>query len=390
VTTLFTEKEACCGCTSCMSVCPHRAIFMEEDCEGFLYPAIDSTKCTGCNLCKTVCTFQGSQNKEDESKEPKAYAVKHTSEEVRIQSTSGGVFTALSDELLSRGGIVYGACFDRNLTVRHQRAKDAKTRNAFRGSKYVQSDMRNILGAVADDLKEGLEVLFTGTPCQVAAVKTYMVHGSVDIKKLVLCDFICHGTPSPRLFSEYIKLCEKKRKKKVVDHIFRSKIYGWHNHTEINVFDDGEADCCSYYSQLFKSMYGSLMILRPSCHTCKYADIHRPSDITIADFWGIDKSMPAFNDDKGVSLVLLNNEKGTHLFERVKGKIIWMESTLQACAQPNLYKPSLKSEKREKFWEDYQEGGFELSIKRHFGYGILGDVKRVISKGLYKVNILKP
>lgn len=299
----------------------------------------------------------------------------------------GGMFTVISDQILSENGIIYGVAFDEEMVVCHQKATDKTKVNSFRGSKYVQSDMGQTLKDIEIELRKGQKVLFTGTPCQVVAVREYLDKRKVRRDNLVLCDIICHGTPSPLIFLEYLRLCEKKKGKKIINHIFRSKISGWHNHIEINVFDDGEVDSKSYYSQLYKNMFYSHLILRPSCHNCKYTNLNRPSDITIADFWNIEKSISEFDDDNGVSLVLLNTKKGSDIFEAVKEKTINLKSNIQSCMQPNLEEPSKPSLQREMFWIDYRDNGFEFTLHKYFGYGLKGDVKRLISSTLKKLKL---
>jgi len=384
---LFTNKKDCCGCTACESICPHQAIRMKPDEEGFLYPTIQENLCIECGLCKRVCAFQNGYFTAINFDEPIVYATKHISKDVSDASSSGGMFTAISDEILSNRGVVYGVGFDEKMIACHQRSIDKERRNLLRGSKYVQSEMRQILKEIEIDLKDNITVLFTGTPCQVAATKEYLHRKNVEMDSLVFCDIICHGTPSPLMFFEYLKLCEKKNKKKISNHICRSKINGWHNHTEVNIFKDGQIDYKSYYSQLFKNMFHSHIILRPSCHNCKYTNLSRPSDITIADFWDIDKSIPDFDDDNGVSLVLVNTEKGKCLFKAIEKNIIKRKSNIQDCIQPNLEQPTKPSLKREEFWNEYQKNGFEFVIKKHFGYGLKADTKRFILNTLKKIKL---
>ena len=245
--------------------------------------------------------------------------------------------------------------------------------------------MGSALLDIETDLREGRKVLFTGTPCQTAAVKEYIAKRNMEAKNLVLCDIICHGTPSPLMFSEYLRLCEKKKGKRIVNHVFRSKINGWHSHTEVNIYDNNQIDFNSYYSQLFKCMFQSHMVLRPSCHNCKYTNLNRPSDITIADFWGIDKTMPEFDDNKGISLVLLNTKKGSDVFETIKDKIIYRRSNISDCMQPNMKEPTKPSPQREVFWGDYYQKGFEFVMKKYYKYGLWSEMKKFIYNTLTKI-----
>lgn len=387
--TLFKQKHDCCGCTACMSICPEQAITMEADEEGFLYPQINPELCVECEACKKLCAFQNGYTTHDNFDEPGVYAVKHEAEEVRFSSTSGGMFTAFSDEILSCGGVIYGVGFDDKLVVCHQRAVDKDQRDNFRGSKYVQSELRQSFFGVKSDLRSGRKVLFTGTPCQVAGLRKYLNQSGVNTANLILCDIVCHGTPSPLIFAEYLRICESKSNKKIVNHICRSKVEGWHAHTEMNIFIDRQEDYKSFLSQLYKNIFYSYLALRPSCHSCKYTSLRRPSDITIADFWDVDKTIPEFDDNKGVSLVLINTAKGQELFNKVKDRIVFKQSNTDACLQPNLKEPTKPSPKRDEFWQDYQASGFDYVIKKYFGYGAKGDIKRLILKIIRKIGLLQ-
>jgi len=385
---LLDKKQDCCGCTACKTICPKQAITMQPDEEGFLYPQIHQELCAECGLCKKVCAFQNGYDTVCNLELPEVYAVKHKSDDVRYVSSSGGMFTVLSDEILFNGGVVYGVDFDENMVACHQRAESKTQRNKFRGSKYVQSDVRQAFKDVNVDLKTGKQVLFTGTPCQVAGLKEYLIQIGTDINNLLLCDNVCHGTPSPLIFSDYLRFCETKREKKIVNYFCRSKINGWHSHTEKTVYANGQEDYKSILSQLYKEIFHSHIALRPSCHNCKYTNLKRPSDITIADFWGIEKTMPEFDDNKGISLVLLNTAKGQEIFEKVKDGIVFTQSNMADCLQPNLKEPTKPSSKREMFWLDYQENGFEYVVKKYGGYGAKGSIKRVIIKLLRKSGLV--
>ncbi|MEL1134484.1 Coenzyme F420 hydrogenase/dehydrogenase, beta subunit C-terminal domain [Desulfitobacterium sp. THU1] len=386
--TIFVKREDCCGCTACFSVCPKLAITMKPDQEGFLYPHIDYGLCVECGLCQKVCAFQNGYETLDNFSEPEVYAIKHKTEEIRAVSTSGGMFTALTDEILAWGGVVYGVGYDDNMVVYHQRAEDADQRNTLRGSKYVQSEMRQTFSALKKDLRAGRRVLFTGTPCQVAGLRDYLYQSGADISNLILCDIVCHGTPSPLIFAEYLKVCEAKRGKKIVNHFCRSKVEGWHAHVEMNVFSDGQEDYKSFLSQLYKKIFQSHIAYRPACHNCKYTNLRRPSDITIADFWGVDQTLPEVDDNKGVSLVLINSGKGKKIFEKICSRVLYIRSNAAACLQPNLEKPTQPSPKRDEFWQNYKTYGFAYVIKKYFGYGVKGDIRRLISKILRNTGLL--
>lgn len=382
---LYERKENCCGCTACMSICPEQAIAMNADEEGFLYPVINENLCIKCDLCKQICPFHDNYRVNGNYDHPQVYAAKHRNNEVRMNSSSGGVFTAISDYILGVDGIIYGAAFDKNFIVRHQKAETAEERNKFRGSKYVQSNLTGVFGEIKNELKKGRTVLFTGTPCQNAGLRSYL---GESYDNLFLCDLVCHGTPSPLIFESYIKYCEKKNKSSIKQYYFRFKGNGWHSHTEKAVYANGKEDSTSLLSQSYKVLFYSHVALRPACHNCKFCNFSRPSDITIGDFWGIEKSMPGFDDNIGISLVLINSPKGNYLFHNISKDVYYRESNTRDCLQHNLHAPSPVSPKRDKFWQDYKKRGFEYVLKKYAGHGFVGHLKKLIVKIMKKIGLL--
>lgn len=383
---VFDKKEDCCGCTACKHICPKRAIEMKPDEEGFLYPEINQEICTECGLCRKVCAFQNGYDTSHNFSMPYVYAVKHSDEKVRMTSTSGGAFSAIADYILDNIGMVCGVAFDEKLNVVHQIASTKEVKDKFKGSKYVQSNLGNIYVEIKDLLEKQKLVLFTGTPCQNAGLKSFLT--GVRKEKLFLCDIVCHGTPSPLMWREHIAHLENKEKSKIVQYYCRSKVKGWHGHNEMVVYENGKKDYKSNLSQKHKVLFYSHSILRPSCYHCKYTNLKRPSDITIADFWGIEKCMPDFDDNKGVSLVLINSSKGQRLFEDIKENLIYRESNTKDCLQPHLQYPAKPSAKREQFWEDYRLNGYKYIVKKYAGYNFKNRAKGSIKILLSKMGIL--
>jgi coenzyme F420-reducing hydrogenase beta subunit len=382
---IYERKEECCGCTACKSICPKQAITMIADEEGFLYPSINQELCIECNLCKQVCPFSDNYRTSGNYDQPLVYAAKHKDDNVRMNSSSGGMFTAISDYILDIDGVVYGAAFDEKFVVRHQKAETAEERNKFRGSKYVQSNLIGVFEDIKKELKKERTVLFTGTPCQNAGLGSYL---NKNYDNLYLCDIVCHGTPSPLIFKNYIKYCERKNNNSIKEYYWRFKGNGWHSHTEKAVYADGKEDSTSLLSQSYKELFYSHVTLRPACHNCKFCNFSRPSDITIGDFWGIEKSMPDFDDNTGVSLVLTNSTKGQELFERISKNLYYRESNTTDCLQHNLHTPSQPSPRRDKFWQDYKNKGFEYVLKKYTGYGFVGQSKKAAAKVLNKLGLL--
>ena len=382
---LYERKEECCGCTACMSICPKKAITMIPDEEGFLYPSINHELCIECDLCKQVCPFSDTYKTSGNYDQPLVYAAKHKDDNVRMNSSSGGMFTAISDYILDIDGVIFGAAFDENFVVRHQRAETVEERNKFRGSKYVQSNLVGVFKDIKNELNKGRTVLFTGTPCQNAGLRSYL---NKNYDNLYLCDIVCHGTPSPLIFENYKSFMQKKYKSRIKEFSFRDKLLGWRSQAVGIQFINQKAYTKEASEDIFYRLFLTNMILRESCYNCKFCNFSRPSDITIADFWGIEKSMPDFDDNTGVSLVLTNSTKGQELFERISKNLYYRESNTMDCLQHNLDTPSQPSPRRDKFWQDYKNKGFEYVLKKYAGYGFVGQSKKAAAKVLNKLGLL--
>ena len=315
---VFTSKENCCGCSACQQICPKNAITMKPDQEGFLYPDINQDLCIACKLCRNVCPLLKVSNAK-KTTFPKVYAAKHKSNDVRMTCTSGGAFTALSDYILKQNGLVYGVDFDENFKVCHKKAETARERDRFKISKYVQSNLRNTFADIKYNLIKGKLVLFTGTPCQSAGLRSF-IGNQPYAENLYVCDLICYGIPSPLIWQEYLRYLEDKFGDKIDSVQFRSKTFEWNrNNSGKNFMFTTKNNPEQHIDNDFYSLFFSAQtIMRPSCYQCKFTNIKRPSDITIADYWGIEKYMPEFADSKGVSLLLINSPKGNLLFEQAK------------------------------------------------------------------------
>jgi coenzyme F420-reducing hydrogenase beta subunit len=381
----ISDSASCCGCTACASICPHDAISMKPDVMGFLYPLVDESKCIGCGLCEKVCAFNEKYDTSLNLPQPDAYAARHKDMKEVETSRSGAAFIAISDYILDLGGIVYGVGYEDHFRVVHKRAVTKEERDEFKGSKYVQSDLTGVFRQVRTDLKNGLTVLFSGTPCQTAGLNAFI--GKKLRENLILLDIVCHGVPGPYMWRDYLHYLEKKEGKKITYVNFRDKqLYGWKAHRESFKFN-GEIDKITYKYAFYKHI-----MFRYSCGECKYTNLKRPSDITIADFWGWEKTDPNINsDDKGVSLVFCNTEKGRKLFEAIKGNINIIPTELENCMQHNLQRPSEIHPRRINFEKDYERKGFEYVMKKYDDFGwkykikrILGKIKRVVKRIICK------
>lgn len=373
----------CCGCTACASICAHDAIAMVPDALGFLYPKVDKGKCVECGLCEKVCAFNNHYDTSLNLNKPSAYAARHKDMNEVETSRSGAAFIAISDYILEQGGVVYGAGYTDHFRVTHKRATTKKERDEFKGSKYVQSDMTGVFRQVKKDLLDGLIVLFSGTPCQTSGLNSYV--GKRLREKLFLVDIVCHGVPGPYMWRDYIAYLEKKQGAPIVWVNFRDKQkYGWADHQETFKFKNGGG------KMSFTDLFYKHVMFRKSCGKCHFTNTVRPSDITIADFWGWEKIDPNFNaDDKGCSLVLVNTEKGRQLFNAVKDRMNIIPAELDCCLQPNMLHPSKMHPKRDKFEAEYIKKGFEYvylkyckKTSREYIQEQLGKIKRLVKKVL--------
>lgn len=354
----ITNSSDCCGCTACASVCAHNAITMKPDALGFLYPEVDKQKCVNCSLCEQVCSFNEDYDKKLNLDKPIAYAVRHKNMCEIETSRSGGAFIAFSDWILEKGGVVYGVGYTGHFKAIHKRATTKEERDEFKGSKYVQSDMNTVFKQVKEDLKKGLEVLFSGTPCQTSGLISFL--GDRYRTKLYVIDIVCHGVSSPYIWNDYLIYLENKERKKLTSVNFRDKKeFGWKAHRESFVFNNS-------YKYTYKNRYYNHIMFRHSCSICYFSNIIRPSDVTIADFWGWEKVDPNFNaDNKGCSLVLCNTEKALEWFGNICEMVNYIPAKLEDCMQPNLIRPTVVNDNRMQFEKLYQTKGF-LYTMRYF------------------------
>ena len=374
----------CCGCSACASVCAHRAITMQPDALGFLYPVVDAGKCTRCGLCERVCAFHPGYDKSLNLPRPLAFGARHRDMREVATSRSGAAFIAMSDYVLDRGGVVYGAGYTDHFRVMHKRAVTKEQRDEFKGSKYVQSDPADTFRRVKDDLKDGLTVLFSGTPCQTAGLCSYV--GDKLRANLILVDIVCHGVPSPYIWRDYLRYLEREERAGIVHVDFREKTRcGWQAHKEAFKYKgkENDIDIRDSYTHLF---YKHIMF-RHSCGECKYTNLQRPSDVTLADFWGWQKSHATINaDDRGLSLVLCNTAKGVALFDAVKEQMHVFPVETDHCMQPNLRCPSDIHPQRMQFEQDYAHKGFRYILHRYGNKGWRYRIEKYTAKVKRAIN----
>ena len=278
----------------------------------------------------------------------KVYGIKHKNEDIRAASRSGGIFTAVSDVVLKNGGVVYGCALTEDFYAVHKKAVNPEQRDAFRGSKYIQSSVGNVYRQIENDLKDGNAVLFSGTPCQIHGLINFLKLRKADTEKLVTMDILCHGVPSPTVWIDYLNANFDKEKIEKVD--FRDKTnFGWRAHHETITADGKELS-----SRKFTELFYSHLILRDSCFDCQYKNTDRIADITIGDFWRIENNDKEYDDDKGISLVMLNTPKGEKYFDACKDELIVRTYPIATCIQPAMSENYKRPAKKDAFLAEYK------------------------------------
>ncbi len=381
-------KKDCCGCSACEQICGVNAIRMEADEQGFSYPVFDFDKCVHCGLCTKVCPME--KNYVKEQADPYIYAFSNKKKDVLEKSSSGGMFTVLSDWILEKNGTVYGAAFDRDFNVRHCKAETAGETSSFRTSKYVQSDFSDVYQSAAADLKDGRYVLVTGTPCQIAAITEWLSIRRVPTEKFYTLDVICHGVPSPKIWQEYLEIIRRKyigNDNYITAVNMRSKKESWENQKmDIQTaYGDLSKDVDEFdYNELFHS----LNIIRESCFHCRYTSFKRPSDFTIGDFWNYSQANLEFDPDGGLNEVLINTEKGRRLFLEIKDQGNWQRITKEVCWQPHLEYSAKEPASREQFWNDYAISLNKENVMRKYMKGsMVVQVIRTVTPVLRKTGL---
>lgn len=353
------EKTYCTGCSACMNSCPTGAVAMCRDSEGFLYPKINEELCISCGKCERSCPIL---NHDTALTQTKAYAAINAKRSIRDISTSGGVFTLLAEYIISNGGVVFGASYNEDFSVSHCFAETDDELRKFRGAKYVQSDIGLSYKKAESFLENGRFVLFSGTPCQIAGLQSYL---GKDYEKLICVDLICHGIPSPMVWKKYIDHRAKIDNNGIrPEHIdMRSKITGWQRYSvEFRYYD-------KTYSKMFADdayMHGYIKDLytRPSCFDCKFKGIQRTGDFTLGDYWGIESQHPEMNDGMGTSLVFVHSEKAALIWHELAKLMCFKEVDTKTAIQwnPMAVQSTTYQEKREEFFARYKNEDFEQLV----------------------------
>jgi len=377
------EKTNCCACQACFNICPKQAIEMVEDENGFMYPKVNKEKCINCGVCEKVCPILNQTKIENT---PKAFACMNKNEEVRLESTSGGIFTLIATVIIKKGGVVFGAAFDEEFGVYHTYCETIEELKKFRGSKYLQSNIKDSYKKAKEFLDSGRYVLFTGTPCQIEGFKSYLL--GKEYSNLYLQDIICHGVPSPKVWKLYKEYREKKIDSNLTKMSFRSKKEeGWNRyHISMN-FENQKEYTKLHNDDVYMKAFLKHLSLRESCTDCKFKKKNRISDITLADFWGIKNIKPELNDEKGTSLVIVNSGKGKELLNAISSDMICEEVNFEIAISFNksFFKTSEKNPKSNQFFIEIEKNDFEDVVKKFIPAEkkmkrLLKKIKRILFK----------
>lgn len=348
-----TDKSQCCGCSSCAQKCPNHCITMQPDQEGFFYPNIDINACIDCGLCESVCPILSSKK---EHNPIAVFAAKNTNETIREESSSGGIFTMLAEEIIRLNGVVFGARWNKDWNVEHDYTDNIEGLKYFRSSKYVQSNINSSFKKVAEFLELGRIVLFCGTPCQIAGLKTFI---GKDYSNLFTVECVCHGVPSPGLWQKY--LSEVSTNKAVIGVNHRDKCTGWCNYSVVLKFADGKEISQVHDNNHWMRAFIKNLSLRPSCYSCKFKCNTSFADITLGDLWGEQHLLPEHSEDKGITLVVSHTFNFENIFKAITAiKDIQIEDAIR-------YNPALKyssptNEHRNKFFTMLGRGESFISV----------------------------
>ena len=373
----------CYGCGACAQICGHDALHLIPNSEGFLYPAIDTAKCTNCALCEKVCPIDAEQCGHVQQ----TLAVQYQDESL-MDSASGGVFKALADYVIDSGGYVAGCVFDEKFNAKHILSNSREDVRRMQGSKYVQSEIGEVFRQIRQRLREGVLVLFSGTPCQVAGLKGFLMK---DFDNLITVDLICHGVPSPKLLQNYLDSTHRP-KGKVTDFKFRNKRRnGWCSQGSVTVENNGKVKTkrtSPFTDSYYYYYYLANDVSRLCCYECKYSSTSRVGDITIGDYWNLQNILPDFDCCEGASVALINSEKGRKLISEIKDCLRVAETNLREAvdANGNLSAPCVMPDKRRTIYKEIEADGYRAVAKRecHYQY-VMPTLKRLIPSWVKKM-----
>lgn len=362
----------CCGCGLCSNICPTDAIQMISDIKGFFYPKINMDKCINCNLCETKCIFNNDDKLHNNVQE--YYLTRIKVEDILKKSTSGGLFTAISDYFINDDGVVIGAMFDEHFVVRHTLALNASNRDKMRGSKYVQSDISDVYHIIQTYLPTN-KVLFVGTPCQVSAIQSYVNLKFRNLKEnLITIDIICHGVPSPSLWHDHLSLLPKRNE--LINVSCRSKLEGWRSNLDVYTYSN-HSTITSHDSNKnginagkMTELFYKKLSFRESCSNCRFTSMDRVGDFSIGDAWGVENVQSELDDNKGWSLLFVNTSVAKKILPSISNNLIlYPIDDISHYNQPQLNYPIVLGKRYNEFWSDYSKYGGEYCFKKYTTYG---------------------
>lgn len=371
------DYNSCTGCSACANICPKSCITMNPDQDGFLHPNIDIKNCINCKLCFKTCPINNQYV--DDKKKPFAIAAMNKDLKIRLASSSGGIFSVLAEYVIDNDGVVFGASFDKSFNVEHIACANKEELRNLRGSKYLQSNINGTYKYAKEVLDSGKFVLFSGTACQIAGLKSYL---GKEYEKLYTNDIICHGVPSPKVWQKY-KVFQSMGIDSEIETInFRSKIDSWKKYSIRFLYKNGLEYTEIINNNKYMRCFLMDLCLRPSCYECRFKQIHRQADITLADFWGVESILPLMNDDKGTSLVLIHSKKGRELMEKILYKIdssvVDFDESIKQ--NPSMMQSATKPPLRGRFMRDLDRFDFEKVYLKYCSSNFLSRLRRKLSK----------
>ena len=390
------NNSQCTGCTACYAACPNNCITMQQDKYGFVYPKIDLKLCINCKKCESVCPVIVG-NKEI-TNGPLVYAAYNLDEKIRTESSSGGIFSLIANEILSQGGVVFGAIYDNQYKVKHVCIQELSDLSVLRGAKYAQSELNDCFIDVQQRLNAKQKVMFVGTPCQIAGIKTFL---KKEYENFFTVDFVCHGVPAPSVWEKYVQYRAKKDNDGILptNINLRSKKTGWSKYRYSNqyIYGNGKSYSALSGEDLFMRLFVGDYINRTSCENCHFKGYKRESDITLGDFWGIWDIDPDLDDNKGVSLVMIHSDIGRDMMKCISAKVFMKEFTMrQATTQnPSLLFSSSAAHERVQVLNQCIKGNFDeiaeflskKDAKRSLFVDLIGRVIRRIKRKFKSIKL---
>ena len=378
----YLDYSECTLCQVCVNICPKECIKLKFFKDGFEYPTINEEECMGCKKCKNVCPVLNKLSTNQSLKE--TYAAKNLNENIRKNSSSGGFFSAIAENIFDEKGYIVGAAFDKNLKVEHIMINNKEQLHKIRGSKYVQSYMGDIYKNIREQLKIENKVLFSGCPCQVAGLKKFL---GKEYEYFYTVYFICHGIPSQFTFDKYISYLEKKYNSKVKEFLFRDKSNGWHNYNVKITMINGKAYSKRAIDNAYMRGFLGNIYLKKSCHNCKYRNLTSGSDLTIGDYWGAEVEEREIDDDKGLSLVIVNSEKGRNLINSIKNQVFLKKIDFDIATKYNqrVFSSCKENICRRDFFYTAEKSGYDKAFTKYCELPKLEKLKNIIRCNLSKI-----